>query len=106
MDNLKLYENFQQELNEAKVAKGLMHQLLGIPDSEKISTKYKSGEDLARDLLNAIKKKKIVPAKDVRKKATSMLAFAANWPSEGKNTVIDRALSAIKKIEVPGVPLT
>ena len=26
MDNLKLYENFQQELNEAKVAKGLMHQ--------------------------------------------------------------------------------
>jgi len=44
--------------------------------------------------------------KEVRSKATSMLAFAGNWPSEGKNTVIDKALKAIKKIEIPGVPLS
>jgi hypothetical protein len=105
MENLKLYESFFDELNEGKVAKGLMHKLLEVPEGEKISSKYKSGEELAHDLLVAVKKAKIVADKDVRKKATSMLAFAGNWPSEGKNTVIDKALRAIKKIEIPGVPL-
>ncbi len=105
MENLKLYESFVDELNEGKVAKGLMHKLLDVPEGEKISSKYKSGEELAHDLLIAVKKAKIVADKDVRKKATSMLAFAGNWPSEGKNTVIDKALRAIKKIEIQGVPL-
>ena len=105
MENLKLYESFVDELNEGKVAKGLMHKLLEVPEGEKISSKYKSGEELAHDLLVAVKKAKIVADKDVRKKATSMLAFAGNWPSEGKNTVIDKALRAIKKIEIQGVPL-
>jgi hypothetical protein len=105
MENLKIYENFLVEINEGKVAKGLMHKLLEVPEGEKISSKYKSGEELAHDLLVAVKKAKIVSDKDVRKKATSMLAFAGNWPSEGKNTVIDKALKAIKKIEIPGVPL-
>jgi hypothetical protein len=105
MKNIALYENFQQELNEAKVAKGLMHKLLNVPAGEKISSKYKNGEELAKDLLNAVKNKKIVPLKDARRKATSVLAFAANWPSEGENTVIDKALRAIKKIEVPGIPI-
>ena len=105
MEHLKLSESFTEELNEAKVAKGLMHKLLGIQPDEKIATKYKSGEELAHDLLTAVKKAKIVPQKDIRKKATSMLGFAGNWPSEGKNTVIDKALAAIKKIEIPGVPL-
>jgi hypothetical protein len=34
-----------------------------------------------------------------------MLAFAANWPNEGKNSVIDKALKAIQKIEIQRVPL-
>lgn len=99
-----LFESFTNSLNEAE--KGLMHKLLGIPDKKKISDVYKSGHDLARDLLNAVKRKKIVPAKDIRKKATSMLAFAANWPSEGKNTVIDKALKEIPNMEIPGVPIS
>jgi hypothetical protein len=48
----------------------------------------------------------MVPTKEIRSKATSMLAFAGNWPSEGKNTVIDKALKAIKDIEIPGVPVS
>lgn len=106
MENLKLYESFVEDINEAKVAKGLMHKLLDIKPDEKISTKYKSGEELAHDLLTAVKKAKIVPAKDIRRKATSMLAFAANWPSDGKDSVVDKALRAIKKLEIPGVPLS
>jgi hypothetical protein len=106
MENLKLYESFVEEINEAMVAKGLMHKLLDIKTDEKISTKYKSGEELAHDLLTAVKKAKIVPEKDIRRKATSMLAFAANWPSDGKNSVVDKALKAIKKLEIPGVPLS
>jgi len=81
-----------------------MHKLLEIPEGKKISQVYASGEKLATDLLKAVKNSKVA-AKDVRKKATSMLAFAANWPSEGKNSVIDKALKAIKKIEIEGVPL-
>jgi hypothetical protein len=73
---------------------------------DEIASKYKSGEELAHDLLVAVKKAKIVAEKEIRKKATSMLAFAGNWPSEGKGTVIDKALNAIKKIEIPGVPLS
>jgi len=110
MENLKIYESFLEEINEAKVEKGLMHKLLDIPQGDKISSAYKNtkdgAEELAFDLLTAVKKSKIVPIKDVRSKATSMLAFAGNWPSEGKNTVIDKALKAIKKIEIPGVPVS
>ena len=108
MENLKIYESFVEEVNEAKAEKGLMHKLLGIPRQEKISSKYdntaEGAKELAHDLLTAVKKEKIVPVKDIRKKATSMLAFAGNWPSEGENTVIDKALKAISDIEIPGVP--
>jgi hypothetical protein len=110
MDNLKLYESFVEEINEAKAEKGLMHKLLNIPAEKKISEVYKNtkdgAQDLAHDLLTAVKKAKIVAMKEVRSKATSMLAFAGNWPSEGKNTVIDKALKAIKAIEIPGVPIS
>lgn len=109
MDNLKIYESFVEEINEGKVQKGLMRKLLGIPEEKKISEIYnntkEAAEDLASNLLSAIKKAKIVPVKDIRSKATSMLAFAGNWPSDGKNTVIDKALKAIKFIKIPGVPL-
>ncbi len=110
MENLKLYESFLEEINEAKAQKGLMHKLLDIPAEKKISEVYKNtkegAEDLAHDLLSAVKKAKIVPMKEVRSKATSMLAFAGNWPSEGKNSVIDKALKVIKGIEIPGVPVS
>lgn len=105
MENLIIFESFIENVNEAKAEKGLMHKLLNIPADKKISEVYKSGPKLAEELLTAVKNSKKVAAKDVRKKATSMLAFAANWPSEGKNTVIDKALKAIKNIEIPGVPL-
>lgn len=103
LDNLLLFESFIFNINEAE--KGLMHRLLKVPTDKKISDVYKSGDELARDLLTAVKKSKMVPSKEIRRKATSMLAFAGNWPNEGKNTVIDKALDAIKDIEIPGVPI-
>ena len=103
MENLLLFESFVDNINEAE--KGLMHRLLKIPQDKKISQVYTNGKELAEDLLKAVKSAKLVPLKDVRRKATSMLAFAGNWPSEGKNTVIDKALEAIKDIEIPGVPV-
>jgi hypothetical protein len=98
MKNLILFESYIQDLNEAKAEKGLMHKLLDIPQDKKISDVYTSGKKLAEDLIKAVKDSKIVPAKDVKKKAASMLAFAGNWPNEGKNTVIDKALSSIKSL--------
>lgn len=35
-----------------------------------------------------------------------MLVFAANWGVGPKNDVMDKALKMIKKIEIPGVPLS
>jgi hypothetical protein len=106
MENVKIYESFIEDLNEAKAQKGLMHKLLNIPDNKKIGDVYKSGEELAHDLLNAVKKAKIVPSKKIRQKATSMLAFAANWPSSPDSSVLDKALKSIKKIAIPGVPVS
>jgi len=102
MKNLMIFESFK--VYEAE--KGLMHKLLDIPSDKKVTTKYSSGKKLAHDLLLAVKNSKIVPSKDVRKKATSMLAFAANWPSDGKNSVLDQALKSIKSTEVEGVPFS
>ena len=99
-----LFESFVQDLNEAKAEKGLMHKILDIPADKKIEDVYTSGKKLAEDLLKGVKNAKIVPAKDVRKKATSMLAFAANWPSDGDNSILDKALKLIKTTEVPGIP--
>lgn len=111
MKNIIPFESFDSHINEkkewGKSEKGLMHEVLGIPGDKKIKDVYKKdGEKLAKDLLISIKRKKIVPIKEVRSKATSMLAFAANWPNDGKNSLMDRALSSIKKIQIPGVPLS
>jgi len=96
MKNLIVFENFVQNIEEAE--KGLMHKLLNVPDEDKISSKYSSGKKLADDLVNALATSKIVPRKDIKKKAASMLAFAANWPSDGKNSVVDKALRAVRNI--------
>ena len=96
MKNLMVFENFVQNIGEAE--KGLLHKLLNVPDADKISSKYSSGKKLADDLVNALATSKIVPRKDIKKKAASMLAFAANWPSDGKNSVMDKALRAVRNI--------
>jgi len=104
MKNLYLFESFVESLNESKATKGLMHKVLGIPEDKKIEDVYSSGKKLAHDLLKGVKDSKIVPLRDVRSKATSMLAFAANWPTDGENSVLDKALDAIKDVEIEGVP--
>ena len=111
MANIKLFEEFvnerHEEINEKKkLDKGLMHKLLGVPDGKKISDVYSSSRKLAKDLLVAVKDANIVPADEVRKKATSMLAFAANWPNDGDASLFDKALKAISGIEIPGVPVS
>ena len=105
MKHLQIFESFiNLDINEAE--KGLMHKILNLPNDKKIADAYTSGEELAKDMLNGVKKAKLVPAKEIRKKATSMLAFAANWPGKGGRDVIDKALTAIKTLDVPGVPLS
>ena len=104
MKNLMLFESFVDSINEAE--KGLMHKILKIKPEEEITDAYKSGEELAKAMLHGVKKSKIVPAKDVRRKATSMLAFAANWPGKGGKSVFRKALKAIKTMDIPGVPLS
>ncbi len=104
MKNIQLFESFVENINESRAAKGLMHKILDIPENKKIGDVYTSGKKLAEDLLRGVKKAEIVPLRNVRKKATSMLAFAANWPSDGENSVLDKALEAIKDVEIEGVP--
>ena len=96
MKNLIDFRNFSVPINESE--KGLMHKLLNVPEEYKISSKYKSGKKLAQDLVNALKNSKVVPQKEVKQKAASMLAYAANWPSDGPNSVLDKALKAVKNI--------
>ena len=104
MKNIMLFGSFIGSMNEAE--KGLMHKLLKIKPEQEISDAYSSGEDLAKAMLTSVKKAKLVPAKEVRRKATSMLAFAANWPGKGGKTVFRKALKAIKTMDIPGVPLS
>lgn len=104
MKNIQLFESFVESINESKATKGLMHKVLGIPEDKKIEDVYTNPKKLAHDMLKGVKNSKIVPLRDVRSKATSMLAFAANWPSDGENSILDKALEEIKDIEIPGVP--
>jgi hypothetical protein len=104
MKHIQLFESFVEQTNESKVRRGLMHKLLKIEPGTTISSVYSSGEELAKDLMLAAKRAKLVPVEKIRRKVTSMLAYAANWPGEGENTVLDKALRAASKIEVRGVP--
>ena len=65
-----------------------MHQILDVPEGEKISSKYSSGEKLAKALMSKVGNEKEV---------TGMLAFAANISSE--KDIFDSALSFMKQIE-------
>ena len=66
---------------------GKMKELLSIPEGKKVSDVYTSGKKLANDLVKALKGDK--------KKAASMLAFAANIDKQ--DNVLDVALSNIPK---------
>jgi nitrogen regulatory protein PII len=104
-----LYESFvaqreEQVFEKKQVQKGLMHKLLGVPEDKKISDVYASSRKLAKDLLQAVKDAEIVPTEEVRSKATSMLAFAANWPNDGDGSIFDKALKSIPSVEIAGVP--
>ena len=106
MKNLTDYNEFVGELNEAKkpidtsgIRKNLMHELLNIPEDQKIDSVYKSGKKLAEDLVAALKRKKIVPEKDVQAKAAQMLVFAGNLPkTDSKNSVFDVAARHVKTL--------
>lgn len=106
MKNLSSYGDFVQDLNESKkdidtsgIRKNLMHELLGIPEDKKISDVYKSGKKLAEDLVEALKKDKTVPEKDIQAKAAQMLVFAGNWPkTDSKNSVFDIAARHVKSL--------
>lgn len=82
-------------INEAKdkwaqgidVKEGKMTKLLNIPKGKKITDVYTSGKKLAEDLLKAVDGDK--------KKASSMLAFAANV--DKTDNVLDTALRNISK---------
>ena len=67
MRNIFDYSGFIDSINEAKkpidtsgIEKGLMHELLNIPEDKKVADVYKSGKKLAEDLVSALKRKKVV----------------------------------------------
>ncbi len=72
---------------DAKPKKGKMHDLLGLSDDETVTSKYSSGESLAKALMRA--------TNNDRKKVSSMLAFAANV--DKTDNVLDSALHYMKK---------
>ena len=106
MENLTNYSEFLQIINEAKkpidtsgIDKGLMHELLNIPEDKKVADVYKSGKKLAEDLVDALKKEEDIPGKDVRSKAVQMLLFAGNWPkTDAKNSVFVVAARLVKSL--------
>ena len=106
MENLIPFTEFFHDLNESKrsidtsgVRKGLMHELLNIPEDKNIADVYKSGKKLAEDLVAALKREKIVPEKDIQSKAAQMLVFAGNWPkTDSKNSVFDVAARHVKNL--------
>jgi len=82
-----LFED-EKDLSDVDVEEGKMHRVLDIPEDEKISDNYESGEQLARDLVDAV---------GDEKEATGMIAFAANIDPE--ENIFDDALDAIGNIE-------
>ena len=106
MRNLINYSELIDGINESKnpidisgVRKNLMHDLLNIPEDQKIDSVYKSGKKLAEDLVDALKREKVVSEKDVQAKAAQMLVFAGNWPkTDSKNSIFDVAARHVKTL--------
>jgi hypothetical protein len=82
-----LFED-EKDLSDVDVEEGKMHRVLDIPEDENISDNYDSGEQLARDLVDAV---------GDEQEASGMLAFAANIDPE--DNIFDDALEAIGEID-------
>lgn len=81
-----LYED--EDLSDVDVEEGKMHDFLDVPADQDISDEYDSGEELARDLVDAT---------DDEQEASGMIAYAANIDSE--ENIFDDALDAIDRID-------
>jgi len=86
--DISLNEKTDKWAQKVKPKRGKMHNLLNIPEDKTISSKYKSGEALAKALILALNGNKA--------KASHMLAFAAN--ADKTENVLDSALHYIKKL--------
>ena len=75
-------------ITDADVEKGGMHKALGIPEDDKITDHYSSGEELANALVNKVGKEK----------ASSMLSYAANINSDA-DPIFGAALKAVSDKE-------
>lgn len=80
-------EEVSERLSDVKIKKGKMHKILGIPEDKEIEDVYTSGSKLAKDLV----------AKVGKKKASSMINFAANINSA--NNIFDKAQKSLENIE-------
>lgn len=78
----------QEWSQNVDVEEGKMRDLLNIPEGSTIADEYDSGEELARDLVDAV---------GDEKEASGMLAFAANVDPE--DNIFDDALEAIGEID-------
>ena len=78
---------FQSDLIHAKIKKGSMHKVLGIPEDEDIEDYFKSGIKLAKTLIKKVG----------RKRAAGMINYAANINST--YNVFDDAQTALSKIK-------
>ena len=114
MKNLILFKEFFLDINENKkstdLGKSFMYRVLKISGDKKIEEIYKnSPRKLAEDLLLSIKRTRMIPPFDIRRKAMGMIEFelfSQNWPSRKKvrNPLMDKAFTYVKTIDVPGIP--
>lgn len=84
IQKLSEQEKWSQDVD---VDEGGMHDALGIPQDEDINDHYTSGEQLARDLIDAVG----------REEAAGMINFAANVNPD--YNLYDRAQNALNRIE-------
>jgi hypothetical protein len=117
MENLKnliSFKEFSLEINENKnsgdLGKSFMDRVLGITGDKKIEEIYKnSPRKLAKDLLLAIKRTRMLHPGEIRRKAQSMIEldlFSKTWPSRKRvrNLFVNKTLFYIKDVDLPGIP--
>jgi len=78
-EKLTVLKEVKKWQKDVKPKKGKMHDLLNVPEGKKISSKYTSGEALAKALLRKVD----------RKKAAGMINYAANANPE--DDIFDKA---------------
>lgn len=93
MGNVLKFEDYllneaKKTVSKVKIEEDKMHKVLGVPSGDKIEDHYKTGMELAKALVKALK--------GDQKKAAGMLAWAANIQKRGD--IFDDALSSLKKI--------